>query len=376
MDQQGQNGLLSTYRESWRTRGPIGMAVSAGLVLFYLVLYFEDKVQRTFHVAPFTHLSESMGLRNRWYLYGFLYCVAMVGGGIYYLRRHGNSRYNRYRISVNIGVQVVLGFLLPFIMPIFGGTEFYASYFWPLKYDYLYPHTLSDLPLYMALYTVVGSLLAAPVLAIFFGKRWYCSWVCGCGGLANTFGDPWRHLTSKTTKSWRFEQTSIHVVLFVAIASTLLVGLDFLLGDRHSTFHAIVSGRQWDDWSVKYVYGLFVGSILAGVVGTGLYPLLGPRVWCRNFCPMAAMLGFMQKLGRFRIAVKPDMCISCGNCSTYCEMGIDVRSYAQNNESFTRAACVGCGMCAHMCPRGVLKLENGWRLAEDKKKQQLDVVNF
>jgi NAD-dependent dihydropyrimidine dehydrogenase PreA subunit len=68
-------------------------------------------------------------------------------------------------------------------------------------------------------------------------------------------------------------------------------------------------------------------------------------------------LSFSQ-VGRFHIRVKPDMCISCGNCSTYCEMGIDVRSYAQNNQSFTRAACVGCGMCAHMCPRGVLKLEN------------------
>lgn len=43
---------------------------------------------------------------------------------------------------------------------------------------------------------------------------------------------------------------------------------------------------------------------------------------------------------------------------TYCEMGIDVRAYAQANQSFTRASCVGCGLCAHLCPRGVLKLEN------------------
>ncbi|MBW2551490.1 MAG: 4Fe-4S binding protein [Deltaproteobacteria bacterium] len=94
------------------------------------------------------------------------------------------------------------------------------------------------------------------------------------------------------------------------------------------------------------------------MIGTGLYPVFGPRVWCRNFCPMAAVLGLVQKLGGYRIKVKPGMCISCGNCSTYCEMGIDVRSYAQTDESFTRASCVGCGMCAHMCPRGVLKLES------------------
>ena len=73
---------------------------------------------------------------------------------------------------------------------------------------------------------------------------------------------------------------------------------------------------------------------------------------------MAAVLGLVQKFGRFRITVKKDMCIACGNCSTYCEMGIDVRAYAMANEDVKRAACVGCGMCAHVCPRGVLKLEN------------------
>ncbi|HBQ18155.1 MAG TPA: hypothetical protein DEF51_45875, partial [Myxococcales bacterium] len=138
--------------------------------------------------------------------------------------------------------------------------------------------------------------------------------------------------------------------------------------------HEAISGEHW--WSMKKLYGLVVGSILAGVVGVGLYPLFGARVWCRNFCPMAALLGLQQKLGRFRIAVKPDMCISCGNCSTYCEMGIDVRSYAQSNQSFTRASCVGCGMCAHMCPRGVLKLENVPREQSDKRRVNLPVVDL
>ena len=52
---------------------------------------------------------------------------------------------------------------------------------------------------------------------------------------------------------------------------------------------------------------------------------MGTNIWCRFFfCPMAALLGLIQKFGRFRITVKKGMCISCGNCSTYCEMGIAV----------------------------------------------------
>ena len=78
------------------------------------------------------------------------------------------------------------------------------------------------------------------------------------------------------------------------------------------------------DW-----YGFAIGAMFSGVIGVGLYPLMGARVWCRFGCPMAALLGLVQKFGRFRITVKKDMCISCGNCSTYCEMGIDVAQYAR-----------------------------------------------
>ena len=74
---------------------------------------------------------------------------------------------------------------------------------------------------------------------------------------------------------------------------------------------------------------------------------------------MAAVLGILQKFNsRFRITTNGGQCISCGNCSTYCEMGIDVKWYAQRGQNIIRASCVGCGICAAVCPRGVLKLEN------------------
>jgi ferredoxin-type protein NapH len=346
MNQQGQDGLLTTYRESWRRRGLTAWGVAAVLLVFYLTLYFTEWL---------TPAARWLGLSSKWYLYGALYTVTMIGGAVYYLKRHGNSRYNRWRIAVNVSVQIVLAFALPFVMQLFGRKDFYFSYLWPLKIEYLYPSTLAQAPVYIALYFVVASLVATPVLALLYGKRWYCSWVCGCGALANTFGDPWRHLSDKSTRAWRFERVSVHSVMVVAIVVTAIVGVDFVRGQSPGAFHTIAS-------ELRQVYGFLVGALLAGIVGVVVYPLLGPRIWCRNFCPMAAMLGLLQKVGRYRIRVKPDMCISCGNCSTYCEMGIDVRAYAQSNQDFTRASCVGCGMCAHVCPRGVLRLENRWPL--------------
>ena len=80
---------------------------------------------------------------------------------------------------------------------------------------------------------------------------------------------------------------------------------------------------------------------------------------------MAAILGIIQRyFSRFRITTNGSQCISCGNCTTYCEMGIDVRAYAQQGANIVRASCVGCGVCAAVCPRGVLKLENGATFAD------------
>jgi polyferredoxin len=111
--------------------------------------------------------------------------------------------------------------------------------------------------------------------------------------------------------------------------------------------------------TLRTVYGFLIGSIFSGVIGTGFYPIFGNRVWCRFGCPMAAVLGFQQRLfSKFRITTNGGQCISCGNCSTYCEMGIDVRAYAQKGENIVRSSCVGCGICSAVCPRGVLKLEN------------------
>jgi len=112
--------------------------------------------------------------------------------------------------------------------------------------------------------------------------------------------------------------------------------------------------------TIKKGYGFFIGAIFSGIVGVGFYPLLGNRVWCRFGCPMAGYMGIIQRFkSRFRITTNGGQCISCGNCSTYCEQGIDVRAYAQKGQNIVRAACVGCGVCTSVCPRGVLKLENG-----------------
>jgi polyferredoxin len=336
-----QAGLLDTFHHPVQSRRWPAWALSALILASYLVLYFTEILE-----AP----ARALHLGSKWTLYGLVYSLAMVVGGVFFLRRHGNSRYHRIRTITVVAVQVVLAFALPLVMTVLGRREYYFSYFWPLKMEYFFPDYILTQPFLIVLYSFIGSLIVFPVAGYFLGKRFYCSWICGCGGLANTAGEPFRHLSDKSAGAWRFEKYSVYGVLAFAILTTIVVGLNWAVGRDHPAFATFA-------FQTQAVYQFWIGAILSGVLGVGLYPLMGTRVWCRFACPMAAILGLIQKFGRFRITVKKDMCIGCGNCSTYCEMGIDVRQYAMANQSFKRAACVGCGMCAHMCPRGVLKLE-------------------
>jgi polyferredoxin len=204
----------------------------------------------------------------------------------------------------------------------------------------------------MVFWGATMSMVATPLLTYFFGKRWYCSWVCGCGGLAETAGDPYRHLSDKSRAAWRWEVRIVYPILALIVLITVLLWVNQLYG----SFLGDIGN------SLNQFYGFAIGAVFSGVVGVGFYPIMGNRVWCRFGCPMAAYLGLLQKhFSRFRITTNGGQCISCGNCSNVCEMGIDVKQYAQRGEPIIRASCVGCGMCSTACPRGVLNLENAPR---------------
>jgi ferredoxin-type protein NapH len=105
--------------------------------------------------------------------------------------------------------QLGFAFLLPYLLVRFQQPELYFHYFWPLDFTALFPWQVEDwqasgrLGTFMVFWGLVLIAVATPVLTYFFGKRWYCSWVCGCGGLAETAGDPYRHLSDKSLRAWR-----------------------------------------------------------------------------------------------------------------------------------------------------------------------------
>ncbi|HQS50756.1 MAG TPA: 4Fe-4S binding protein [Daejeonella sp.] len=344
-------------QNSLSSRGAIAWGIAILMTGFYIILYwfpyYLEGLIRT--MDPL-----SMMLRNKasdqWFLYGAFYTLAVLIMGMRFIAKYKFSRYHIIRTISVMFFQLGFAFLLPAFLLKLNQPEFYFSYFWPLKYSYLFPNDIDyliqsgNLGVFMVFWGLVMTFIATPVLTYNFGKRWYCSWVCGCGALAETLGDPYRQNSDKSLKAWKIERWMVHSVLVFITLTTALLWLNSwksgtILGDASGLF------SQW--------YGFLIGSVFSGVIGTGFYPIMGSRVWCRFGCPMAAILGLFQRFkSKFRITTNGGQCISCGNCSTYCEMGIDVRAYAQKGENIIRASCVGCGVCSSVCPRGVLKLEN------------------
>ena len=350
------NGI---YLESSTNRGWIAWLVLFYLVIFYILLYFlpDYVVNWTFILDPISKALNG-GAASQWFVYGFLYCVIMIVMGVRMYIKYRHNNYQIVRTTSVLFFQIVFAFLIPEIMTSLNMPGYDFKNAFPLDYDFFFEWNLDSLSksggigIFILVWGVLLTLVFVPVMVYFFGKRWYCSWVCGCGGLAETLGDPYRQHSNKTLKAWKLERWVIHSVLAFSVVMTIVTIYCYFTGA--SSFLGINSQ------GIKDSYSLLIGAWFAGVIGTGFYPIFGNRVWCRFGCPLAAYLGLVQRFkSRFRITTNGGQCISCGNCSTYCEQGIDVRAYAQKGENIVRASCIGCGVCSAVCPRGVLKLENG-----------------
>lgn len=424
---------------SLTSRGLSGWLLGIVLTLFYLQLYWFDTSLKGV-VSLFNPLSHF--LRNepadKWFMYGSIYTFVIFFLGIKFMVKYWHSRYQLYRTLAVVFSQVVFAYFLPQILEglnYVGATDasgvslgYYSANpvnSWPLNYSFFEPGTLkayiqpSYQPVGQAylIWGIVLFLVLTPIFTYYVGKRWYCSWLCGCGGLAETAGDPFRHLSSKTLRAWQIERWLLHSIMVLVLVMTLGVTYTYFSGNEFSfvlgtvnkdVYYLVLSalllfgialllwfnkqkeGRNKvlfagviimvfilvvlniayfggmnnlfivESKTLKGVYGFFIGATFSGVIGVGFYPLLGNRIWCRFGCPMAGYMGLFQRFkSRFRITTNGGQCISCGNCSTYCEQGIDVRAYAQKGQNIVRSSCVGCGICSEVCPRGVLKLENG-----------------
>ncbi len=301
--------------------------------------------------------------------YTVIYTVLMTAFGVQALKRWGLDRKDRFQIwrfVSLLGFQWLFFFVIPEFLfqwavkyqwvgelandPVFADQSWRSYgivYAWPLFfYTFFYnPHHI---------WVVWGLLLTfvlIPLFVLFNGKR-YCSWICGCGGLAETFGDRWRHLAPKGETAVRWEKMNMAVLLFATLVTVVMLVRDIW---------GLFGGTA--DLSIA-IYRISVDVWLIGILPVTLYPFLGGKIWCRYWCPLAKLMDIMSNIyvrfGISRYHIQPnDKCISCYECSRNCLVGIDVMSYAMKQETLnnSNSSCIGCGICVTVCPMDVLAFE-------------------
>jgi thioredoxin reductase/polyferredoxin len=295
--------------------------------------------------------------------YSVLYSVLMTVFGFAAIRKWGfasNDRFQILRYCSLIAFQWIMYFIVPEFLfqmavqyrwvgdalasdPQFAGQAWRAYgivYAWPLFfYTFFYdPHQV------WVVWGVLLSFVVLPIFSYFHGKR-YCSWICGCGGLAETLGDRWRVLAPKGKTSVAWERMNIWILgVAMAVTGVMLVkdAAAWLTSPAEESVH---------------IYKLVVDVWLVGIIPVTLYPFMGGKVWCRYWCPLAKLMGiYSTKLkGKFRIESN-DKCIGCYQCSRHCQVGIPVMQHALKQEDITTAnsSCIGCGICVTVCPMDTL----------------------
>jgi thioredoxin reductase/ferredoxin len=331
-------------------------------------------VNAIFHVAfaPFSWLFTAEARadvdKTLWFQQGFLYSLAytivMIVFGwqalVRWTRAAKDPRYQRWRYASLLAFQIVF-FLLVNVVAVQALSVQHSWRAWGLYQPWpLFFHTFhwwqSSDPAVVKWGFVgaglVGTFVAIPLLSWKNGKR-FCTWVCGCGGLAETLGDRWRHLAPKGKRSRDLEFQGFVVLLAAALATTVSVGI----------YHT----RADNPWAQAYSY--LVDFWLVAVIPIALYPFFGGKVWCRYWCPLAAWNQLLARLyGRLGIESN-DQCISCGQCSKQCQVGVDVMQFAKQQERFDNrnSSCIHCGICIDVCPVSVLSFSTASRATTSKK---------
>jgi hypothetical protein len=214
------------FHSSLKNRGVLGMLTGTYLIGFYVVLYWFPA-----YLAPLVWMVEpiaqflSGGPASQWFLYGLVYTLAIGVMGIRMVLKYRDNKYQQLRTASVVFFQTAFAFLIPEVLVLLNKPYFDFKNIWPLDYDFFYDYQIDTflssggVGLFMLIWGILLIVIGVPVFTYFYGKRWYCSWVCGCGGLAETVGDGFRHLSDKSLKAWQWERWMIHGVLALAVGT-------------------------------------------------------------------------------------------------------------------------------------------------------------
>jgi len=215
--------------------------------------------------------------------------------------------------------------------------------------------------------------------------RVFCGWICPFGTLHNMVG-AFSRRASKLSPRWNMLKYLLLVFLLVsalfgmqlvglfdplsllirsfsvgiypAIASLTNASLDVLYGTGNATVNSLadilsdlVKKLYMPFQQPFYEQGWFVSLIFFGLLGLNF---VEKRFWCRNLCPLGALLGLLSRQSLLKRSVS-EGCNECGSCNRVCQGGATPHEKGQ----WQPTECLYCWNCDDVCPKNAVSFGFG-----------------
>ena len=239
----------------------------------------------------------------------------------------------------------------------------------------------------LAVRSVIALMLPALLvvaLSLMLGRS-FCGWVCPLGGIL----DGWRRLfrvtgSKRTTSFPLLPKLALVFILVSAVFGVPLVGyldpFSILVRGLSQAVYPGINEVTVSFFTFTYqnlpetinlitepVYGFLQQTILPfeqkfyqfGLVSLSILGLviiaehLQTRLFCRNICPLGALLGWLGRVGLLNLVGGDEDCRACRHCAQVCRMGA-----IDEQRQIDVETCAVCMDCFEQCPRQIISFRS------------------
>ncbi len=238
---------------------------------------------------------------------------------------------------------------------------------------------------------VIISLMAPAIItllvSIVFG-RGFCGWFCPAGTMLD-IAHPLVNKGKRRNNPTRYPRMALIILLFLVISSAL----NFPIAGYLDPFSIIVRAftqalyPAFNDLAVSFFSFTYESAppavnfvtepfysflketvlpfeqkyydlaLLSFMMFAALFLLefVQRRFFCRNICPLGALIGLVSRLSLLKIHGGDTDCGKCRHCTQICRMGA-----IDENRTIQMGSCSLCMECLEQCPRQVIGFDSGF----------------
>lgn len=234
-------------------------------------------------------------------------------------------------------------------------------------------------------------LIGVLILILLFTNRFFCGWICPIGTIQDicaAFPTKKRMVKTSVHKSLlkiKYVIVILLLIIIVPLPFTRAANLSFYLDYKDNI--GDFGKKPMGFFSLSEYIFYFFPNIVMEVFETGsLAPIFGgakfnflvffmfffyailivlsvwyPRVYCRYFCPFAAVSSVVSEFSFLKLSRSPVLCVGrseCGICERKCPK--QIRILDEPFEFFTgNGECNFCLKCKELCPYDAIEIKFG-----------------